>query len=92
MLRKLSTFAGRWGWQSEANWQCLGKSFNIKVDVNDDLVLQGMKYNARYKTIELWGYYGKEKTLPIVYKNDDLRPHNGPTNIGYPEGAPTNGS
>jgi hypothetical protein len=72
----------RWGWVCNAQWVGLGKSFNVSIPVREAPYLQGMKYNPKANTIELWGYYGDEKYMSSLYNG---RPLNGSSDIGHPE-------
>jgi len=64
----------RWGWECNARWGGIGKSFTLNIPTNKDVVIQGMRYNPTFKTIEAWGYIKEDNNIGTQYKNDLLNP------------------
>jgi len=87
MLRRFIHLPVQWGWTCNSNWQGMGKSFNLTIPTQDDLVLQGMIYNPKCKQIEVWGYYAKDKYVDTEYNGrplnvspDECRPESNKAN------------
>jgi hypothetical protein len=77
------TDATKWGWTCNSNWSGVGKSFNLSIPVQDDVVLQGMIYNPKCKQIEVWGHYAPDKNMGSIY-NDITSPETTSRNGGRP--------
>ena len=69
----------RWGWECNARWQGIGKSFTLDLPAplsaaGSTLIIEGMRYNDTFKQIEAWGYMKPNNNISTQYKDDIINP------------------
>jgi hypothetical protein len=69
-----------------------GNQFNISIPTNKDVVVEGMKYNPTFKSIEVWGYVKPDKNIDPQYKNDLIHPESPFSTCGRPSNGGADGT